>query len=204
MVGQSTSFFNPVNIKGLTGLSLSGLFGAGNIDAFERGAGSTGDYIQVRYQIDGGKPKNLFCFGGEANKGPLGLDANCDGFADNTNGTGRLVPDMAEYSFDIPETGNGLAVSIRVNVPQSGEEIAFDDIKLTGILPEPDNHPTAFTATSSGTDRIDLSWSKAAGTKYKAPTGYVIYASETNQFYGLFQTVARRESIGIYRTAVQL
>ncbi|HKK60551.1 MAG TPA: endonuclease, partial [Salinivirga sp.] len=48
------------------------------------------------------------------------------------------------------------------------------------IDPEPDNQPTAFSATASAYDQIDLSWTDATGTNL--PDGYLIKANTTGTF----------------------
>ena len=175
---EQTIVFNPINIAGVNNLSISGLFGAFNEQ------NDYDDYIRLSYQIDLGVETDVLCFGVENHNGnivdgPFGLDADCNGFADN-NGVNRLGTKLTEYSADIPETGDLLTVRIRVNADQVGEEIAFDDITVVSLppRPEPSEQPVAFRAARSGTLQINLSWAEAAGTHL--PTGYVIYASETN------------------------
>ena len=191
---EQTIVFNPIGIAGFTGLNISGLFGAGNEgppginNEIGGNAYDVEDYIQVSYHIDSGVETNVLCFAyenhGNNRNQPIGLDANCDGTADNTNGTGRLGLALAKYSVDIPGTGDFLTVRVKVKVPHGNEELAFDDITVAGILssePEPSNQPTVFMAVASGSDQIDLSWTDATGTHL--PTGYVIHASETNSFF---------------------
>ena len=177
---EQTIVFNRLNIAGYTGLSISGLFG-GN------GRFGADDYIQVSYQIDSGVETDVLCFGVENQDisldDPLGLDADCDGTADNTDGTDRLGTELVAYRADVPETGDFLTVEIKVNADRSRKEVAFDDIKVSGFSsprPEPDNHPIAFTAIASGLDQIDLSWTDAEGTN--VPAGYVIHANTDNEF----------------------
>ena len=188
---EQTIVFNDLNIAGFTGLMVSGLFGAGNQSPptpTPPGGNPTfsydaGEYIRVSYEIDdSGTETDVLCFRyeyhGDGGNEPLGLDADCDGTADNTDGTDRLNTTLAAYSAIIPETGNFLTVRIRVRADGPGEEMAFDDIKVAGLPPEnpqPDNHPATFTATATGLGQIDLSWSDATGTN--VPTGYVIYAN---------------------------
>ena len=182
---EQTIVFNPIDIAGVTGLSISGLFGAANSGPPGSSTYDMGDFIQVSYKIDSGTETNVLCFAYENHgplSGPFGLDADCDGTADNTNGTDRLVRMLTKYSANIPETGNFLTIRIKVSVDGLHEEIAFDDIKVTGIppAPEPDNPPAFFRASASGVSRISLDWTDAGGTNL--PTGYVIHANTTGFF----------------------
>ena len=185
---EQTIVFKTFNIAGYTDLTISGLFGAGNEVLPRTGfAYDFNDYIRLSYQIDSGAETDVLCFAyeyhGDTFNEPFGLDADCDGEADNLNGTNRLGKALAEYNADIAGTGDSLTVRIRVDVDFMKEEIAFDDIKVSGTLlsnPEPTNHPTAFTATASSQSQINLSWTDATGTDL--PRGYVIYASATNSF----------------------
>ena len=188
-MGEQTIVFNPIDIAGVTGLSVSGLFGAANDLLPGVGPGSEGyspeAYLRLTYQIDLGEETDVLCFRhedhGNNRSDPFGLDANCDGTADNLDGTGRLGAELTAYSANIPETGD----SLRVHATGTDEDMAFDDIKVTEIslTPQPDSQPTTFMATAAGPSQIDLSWTDATGTN--APTGYVIYANETGTFTAL-------------------
>ena len=130
---EQTIEFEPINIAGSNNLSISGFFGAQSIGFDE------GDYIRLSYQIDEGAETDVLCFGVEDRNGDttdesFGLDADCDGIADN-NGVNRLGSTLTEYSANIPETGDLLTVRIRVRADGTGEEIAFDDIKVAGTPP---------------------------------------------------------------------
>ena len=177
---EQTIVFEDIDIAGANNLSIAGLFGAGNANVYDYD-----DYIRVSYQIGEGAETDVLCFAYEDNGDdfdqPFGLDADCNGLADNTNGTNRLVPELTEYRANILETGDLLTLRIRARVDGSGEEIAFDGIAVISqpAVSQPDNQPSDFVAVASGS-RINLSWTDAAGTNL--PTGYVIYASETNSF----------------------
>ena len=166
---EQTIVFDPIDIAGVTGLSISGLFGAGNDflpgEAQSHEGYSPEAYLRLTYQIDLGEETDVLCFRHEDHPGgsndPFGLDADCNGTADNLDGTGRLVPDFAAYSANILETGNSLRVRIRVHATGTNEEMAFDDIKVTGImqtnLPEEDraiefaleqNYPNPFNPST--------------------------------------------------------
>ncbi len=56
-----------------------------------------------------------------------------------------------------------------------------DDIWGTPTVdPEPDNHPTGFSASAASSSQIDLSWTDAIGSNL--PDGYLIKANETGTF----------------------
>ena len=140
-MGEQTIVFNPIDIAEVTGLSISGLFGAGNAEppgtAQSHEGYGPGAYLRLTYQIDLGEETDVLCFRHEDHPGdsndPFGLDADCNGTADNLNGTDRLGRALATYSADIAGTGSSLRVRTRVHATGTDEEMAFDDIKVTGM-----------------------------------------------------------------------
>lgn len=134
---EQTLEFTGIDISGHTSISFLGLFGAGN----ENGPGSSNydnvDYIIVEYKVDAGSFTNGICFRyenhGDNFNEPLGLDNDCSGTADNTDGTDRLGINLTEYSFNVPD-GNTLDIRIKVYMDSGSEEIAFDNLRLTGTV----------------------------------------------------------------------
>ncbi|MEO1022964.1 MAG: T9SS type A sorting domain-containing protein, partial [Bacteroidota bacterium] len=63
---------------------------------------------------------------------PIGLDGDYSGEADNTDGTNRLGTTLERYSVDVTGTGATMTITIRVQMNSEFEEIAFDDIQVTG------------------------------------------------------------------------
>jgi len=146
-----------INISGYTNLAFSGLFGAGNED----GPGSSKyddlDHIIVEYQVDGGGYTNGVCFNfensGDTFNEPIGLDADCDGESDGI--AGRLGTVLTQYGFSIAETGSSLDLQVRVYADAAGEELAFDNLIITGDTGGGDIAPTvASTIPSDGTSGV--------------------------------------------------
>ena len=131
---EQTLVFTGIDITGQSGLTFSGLFGAGN----ENGAGSSAydstDFIKVTYSIDGGSFQNLIWFSyqdnGDAFNEPIGLDTDFDGVQDGT----LLGTALQEFSAPISGAGSSLDLSIAVHMDSADEEIAFDNFS---IVPEP-------------------------------------------------------------------
>jgi len=125
-----------INVSGYSNLAFSGLFGAGN----ESGPGAdsgydAADYIVIAYQIDGGGYIDGICFGYEEDPGhpfnePIGLDADCDGLSDGV--AGRLSTVLTEYGFPIAQSGALLDIQIKVYADSQKEELAFDQLVITG------------------------------------------------------------------------
>ncbi len=141
---EQTLTFTGIDITGLENLSFSALFGAGN--ASGSGTSADGGYdnndsIMIQYQVDGGGYVNGMCFSYEepapstpvdVSNEPLTLDADCTDYADHNDGTNRLSPVMQAFEFDIPVTGAVLDLLITVNMESAKEEIAFDQIVISG------------------------------------------------------------------------
>ncbi|PLX19994.1 MAG: hypothetical protein C0599_09905, partial [Salinivirgaceae bacterium] len=130
---QTISFTN-IDISGYSDLSFSGYFGAGNENLPGASAYDAPDYIKVTYSIDGGAVQNGIWFSyervGDNFNEPLGLDADFDGQSD-VNGVNRLGTALQEFTFNIA-TGSTLDITIEVYMDSDKEEIAFDNLKLTG------------------------------------------------------------------------
>ncbi|WP_395376973.1 Ig-like domain-containing protein [Marinicella sp. W31] len=146
--------FTDIDITGFSNLAFTGLFGAGN----ERLPGNSNydaaDFIRVEYRIDGSGADPFtpgVCFGYERqspsddSNEPFGLDADCDGESDGV--AGRLGTVLTEYGFNIAGTGSTLDLLISVSVDSGSEEIAFDNIIITGGGGVVDNPPTVTGST---------------------------------------------------------
>lgn len=123
-----------IDISGYTNLAFTGLFGAGNESIPGASSYDRPDHIIVEYQIDGGGYANGVCFNyenhGDNFNEPIGLDADCDGESDGV--AGRLGAVLSEYGFTIVETGSLLDIRIKVYADADKEELAFDNLKITG------------------------------------------------------------------------
>ena len=150
-----TMEFTDISITGFNNLAFSGLFGAGNGNGVGAGAYDAADFVRVEYRVDGSgvDPYTAgVCFGylnnGDAFNEPFGLDADCDGEADNgvPGPFTQLIPSMANYGFTIAATGNTLDILISVSLSSGNEEFAFDNLVVTGDASGVDDAP-AVTAT---------------------------------------------------------
>ncbi|MCG8649543.1 MAG: PEP-CTERM sorting domain-containing protein [Pirellulales bacterium] len=144
--GVQTLFFE-VNIAGFTDLTFSGLFAAGSHDVNN---GDTlvrydvDDGVRVRAQIDDGPIQNLLFLeafqGADDFNEQLGVDTDFDGTAD-----GAVLTNVASAFNDISITGTGseLVLTIEVAMDANNEEVAFDNITVSGTptviapVPEP-------------------------------------------------------------------
>ncbi|WP_154223533.1 Ig-like domain-containing protein [Marinicella rhabdoformis] len=160
---DQTLEFTGIDITGLQNLSFSALFGAGNASgsgASANGGYDSNDSIMIQYKIDGGSYVNGMCFsyeapgGGDFSNEPLTLDADCTDFADHNDGTNRLSPAMQTFGFDIPVTGAVLDILITVNMESAKEEVAFDNIVISGDVGG-DNAPEV-TSTLPADSAIDV------------------------------------------------
>ena len=105
------------------------------------------EYLKIQYAFDGGSFVTLSQFIASApNVTFMSEDANADGI---TDGAG-LSTAFAEFSYDIPGVGSSLQVRIMANIDQGREEVAFDNIRISGTSAG-NTTPTASSfSTSSG------------------------------------------------------
>lgn len=129
----------PISIAGFTNVQFDGLFAAGN----NRGPGSNAydasDLFIVEYSVDGAPFQTGVRFSyvnnGDAFNEPLALDTNDDG-----NGDGALLTTtFSNYSFNIPD-GNTVLIRVRVSMNSGSEEIAFDNLSVSGTPSGPANY----------------------------------------------------------------
>ena len=105
------------------------------------------EYLKIQYAFDGGSFVTLSQFIASApNVTFMSEDADADGI---TDGAG-LSTAFAEFSYDIPGVGSSLQVRIMANIDQGREEVAFDNIRISGTSAG-NTAPTASSfSTSSG------------------------------------------------------
>lgn len=123
-----TMNFDGLDISGLTNLEFSGLFA-------EDGDGANQDWddsdlVHVDYQVDGGGYKNLLHFESTStgfNAVPA-VDTDFDGVGDGT----QLTDTFVEFTASIPETGTTLDLRITFDLDAGDEDIAMDNIRITG------------------------------------------------------------------------
>ncbi len=126
-----TLSFNGINISGFSRLSFS-LFIAEDDDGSSAQDWDVDDYVTVTYRIDGGASHNLFAIennGSAANQAPL-VDTDFD-----KNGDGAEITSIfTQFSRPIAETGNLLDLIFTLSLNAGDEDIAFDNIMITGDL----------------------------------------------------------------------
>ena len=105
------------------------------------------EYLRIQYAFDGGSFVTLSQFIASApNVTFMSEDADADGI---TDGVG-LSPAFAEFTYSIPNVGSSLQVRIMANIDQGREEVAFDNIRISGT-PAGNAAPTASGfSTSTG------------------------------------------------------
>ena len=127
-----TMDFTGLDITGLENLEFSGLFAED--DDGSNQDWDVGDYVHVDYQIDGGGYQPLLWFesvpdGDNFNAVPA-VDTDFDGDGDGA----ELSSTFALFAAPILETGTTLDLRITFNLDSGNEDIAMDDIRVTGDL----------------------------------------------------------------------
>ncbi len=195
-LNPQTIAINGIDITGYENLVISGLFGAGNENDLGASNYDSADYITVQYEIDGGGLNDGLCFNYEPGSGdsnpvsnePIGYDADCDGQSEGP--TFRLGTALQEFSFNVPETGATMNLFISVAMDSGSEEVAFDNIKVSGDVTGVDNPPQvsstvpadAATDVLVGAD-ITINFNEAIDATVNAVTVTCDAASQT--FTGL-------------------
>jgi hypothetical protein len=132
-VNPSTQTFGGIDISGLTDLSFSAYFAEDDSADGNEDWDSTTELL-VEAQIDGGGYGLIFAIqndGTTSNTVPQ-VDINLDG-----DGEGAVITDaLTEYSAAIAGTGNTLDLRITYDMNDGDEDIAIDNVRVTGI-PEP-------------------------------------------------------------------
>ena len=96
------------------------------------------DIIRLQYSTDGGATYNTlaqFVGNNPGGQGFMQLDADRDGLADGTQtATNTLDVTMRDFAFNIPGSPAALLVRVQVDERGGSEELAFDNIRVTGVL----------------------------------------------------------------------
>jgi hypothetical protein len=118
----------PITVAGYTSLSVSLLVAAPSLLATRY---EEEDFLLIEYSLDGAGYTLLGRFVGSTGGGTLKHDANLDGTGDVSAG-----PAMQRYTYSLGSaTGSSLVVRVRFSSAGSQEEMAFDDIRITGLPP---------------------------------------------------------------------
>lgn len=125
----ATLSFNGINISGFTNLGFSGLFAED--DATDSNEDwDAPDFVSVQYSIDGGALQNLLAFenDGSTFNSEAFLDTDFDGIGD-----GQVLTDtFTQFNAGITGTGNSLDLLFTLSLDSGDEDIAFDNITITG------------------------------------------------------------------------
>lgn len=136
---QQSLTFSGINITNHINLSFSGLFAEDDDGTNEDW--DPDDFVHVAVQIDGGGFTNILNFESSTNLSTNvepAQDTNFDGVG---NGT-ALTNTLTAFNANIAGTGNTLDLRITMDFALSDEDIAFDNITISGDVapvPEPSN-----------------------------------------------------------------
>lgn len=143
-----------ISISGYTGLSFS-VFLAEDDDGTNQDWDAA-DYFHIGYDIDNTgtfTPLLWVESSGDSNAEPA-IDTNFDGTGDGT----FITDDFAQFTVSIPGTGSLLDLQIEFSLNSGDEDIALDNLLITGTPTGGVSDPTSFTATTYATDQINLVW----------------------------------------------
>ncbi|MEM8906475.1 MAG: hypothetical protein AAGD05_01410, partial [Bacteroidota bacterium] len=132
---QDTLTFSGINIAGQANLLLDILLAEDDAtDGMEDWDNSTGDnnFVHIDFQIDGSGFQNLLHIEGDApnaNNGQARMDRDFDGLGDST----VLTEVFQNFNLAIAGTGTNLDLRIIINLEDGDEDIAIDNLVLTGL-----------------------------------------------------------------------
>lgn len=126
--GTESLTWSGINIGGCSSLSFS-------IDLAEDDDGSNqdwdaGDYVNIFYSIDGGAEQNLLWIhndGSTFNSAPF-IDTDFDGVGDGA----EITDAFTTFTAAIAGTGSLLEIRIEIALNSGDEDIAFDNLEVTG------------------------------------------------------------------------
>ncbi|MEM6596801.1 MAG: ExeM/NucH family extracellular endonuclease [Cyanobacteria bacterium P01_C01_bin.69] len=164
---QQTLTFSGIGISGFSNLGFSALFAEDDSSDGNEDWDAANDFVRVEYAIDGGVFQNLLAFendGTTFNTAPL-QDIDFDGVGDGP----EVTDTFSTFSNAIAGTGDSLDLRFTIDLDSGDEDIAIDNIQITGdggavsgttyaiaantpVQPEGDEGFTSytFTATRSG------------------------------------------------------
>lgn len=143
--------FSNIDITNFDNLSFS-IFLAENDDGSNEDWDGA-DYVHITYSIDGGAVQNLLWVESETsgtNGAPL-IDTDFDGLGDGT----EITPAFAQFTEAIAGTGSSLELTIEIALDAGDEDIAIDNVQITGDAVSTD--PTvSFVATTYAVSELDV------------------------------------------------
>lgn len=135
-IGQDSGrvLFEDIDITGFTDLRFSAFFAEQRPEAGGDDDIDGSDFARVEYQIDDNGYQNLLVFenDGETFNTTFLEDTDFDGVGDGQ----QLETAFAQFTKDINGTGKSLDLLFTLRVDSADEDIAFDNVSITGI-PEP-------------------------------------------------------------------
>lgn len=123
--------FNPIDIKGVSGISISLLAGARNATVYDR-LYAQRDYLIVQVRVDGGSWATVGAFRPQGTSSSvdkrLRLDTDLNGEGDGA----ILTAALQSFQFPVSMIGEQLEARIRARSTSGGEEILYDKIVVQG------------------------------------------------------------------------
>ncbi|MDH5676277.1 MAG: hypothetical protein OEZ06_29425, partial [Myxococcales bacterium] len=149
-----------IDVTGYENLSVSMLVAAPNSYALRY---EIDDFLVVEYSLDGGAYTVIGRFIGVDTAGALMHDTNLDGVGDVAIGAA-----MQRYTYSLGGAkGSSLKVRVRFSSAGPQEEMAFDDIIVTGTL----QASTCGNGVTEGAEVCDDGYTDACGTCNATCTG---------------------------------
>ena len=183
-VSPATLTIMNIDISNHENLMFSGFFAED--DDGSNNDWDSSDYLHISYSIDGGTPSNLLWIendGSTFNSAPF-VDTNFDGTGDGT----EITQAFQELTASISGTGSLLTLVIEISLNSGDEDIAFDELKVTGDFVAPPCSITNLTLTSAPAcgdapfqddSYFELQYDVAGGTG-----DYIMLNPATNISYG--------------------
>jgi hypothetical protein len=149
------------------------------------------DFLIVEYQIDGGGFQSVFAIaeiddGDSFNQEP-GIDTDFDGVADGS----AITSAFTEYGGAIATTGSSLDLRFTFDLDAGDEDIAIDNIQITGDVP-PFFAIAPTNATKpegdSGTTAFSFTVTRSGDTSVATSVDYAVSSAEADasDFGGVF------------------
>ena len=172
----ATLTWTNLNIIGIENLSFSALVAEDDDGANQDW--DSADYVHIDCSIDGGEWQNLLWLendGTQYNSAPF-VDTDFDGVGDGS----EVTATFSAFTADIEGTGTTLDLRITFQTDAGDEDIAFDNVILSGteygfVYVAA---PAGFTAVSAGDDQVNLSWT------LNDASNAVVVARSTNEIFG--------------------
>ncbi len=126
-----------INISGESGLALTVALAeddaSDTFEDFDNGNSGDNNYIWFEVQIDGGSYEKILAVESSAiiggSNGVPAIDTNFDGLGDGTT----ITEAWTDFTASIAGTGSTLNLRITMNLDDGDEDIAIDNIRITGL-----------------------------------------------------------------------